>query len=370
MVASGGIGLVGIPSLAGTPDSDSLTLAPRLLSFLGGPNNGTYMFHPRQMETWRPSNVDDADIPVGLTHLTEESYALPLDRPTSMSYFLYRVDAATLIRECVDALPPWYFASPVQDTSDETYDIVMRLDRKYQERLRSLPSFFQLTIRDTESYRQLLKERPYLEWQRYLINLVLHTQLARLHQPFLIRGSREAKYEHSRVQCIHSAETVLDIRNKAMSDHGTGSFTYVLKHFLTAAIILAMDVCFNPDREQAPRRKQQVLYACRVLEEEMNNRPTAPDMSSSQLVVRSFQNAIKNLRGTLRKYVREDDLDGVAALSEPEESAIPAVEVPAPADEPGELLVDDLWNDFFTVGPTLNEADWDKFFTDMGANMG
>lgn len=41
-------------------------------------------------------------------------------------------------------------------------------------------------------------------------------------------------------------------------------------HFLTAAIILAMDVCFNPDKDQIPHRKQQVLRACRALDEDLN----------------------------------------------------------------------------------------------------
>jgi hypothetical protein len=40
------------------------------------------------------------------------------------------------------------------------------------------------------------------------------------------------------------------------------------------------------------------------------------------------------------------------------------------ADAPGELfLVDQLWDDFFTVGSTFNDTDWDAFFSDVGTNM-
>lgn len=386
------------------------------------------MLHPKQMETLHPSNVEDADIPAGITHLAEDSYNLPISVPTSMSYFLQRIKSATLVREIVDRLPPSFFASPAQESCDEVYDTIMSLDHKYQEQIDSLPPFFQLTISDEESYQAILKEKPYLEWQRYLINLILHTQLARLHRPFLIRGSRNSRYGHSRDQCLRSAETVIEIRNRAMSDHSTGSFTYVLQHFLNAAIILAMDVCFNPDRDQTPHRKQQVLRACRALEEELNAKllpsggSATEDVSSGQLMVRSFQNAVRSLRDTLRKQVREDESGGATASAARETvpstdsqarvathaiSTTPASGTSDPrkpkppqgergsmnstasrtqyqqaenmsaiseevtrTDAPNEsLFVDELWDDFFTVGSTFNETDWDTFFFDLGANM-
>jgi hypothetical protein len=393
------------------------------------------MLHPRQMETLHPSNVEDIDIPTGITHLSEDSYNLPLSSPTSMSYFLQRIQSATLVREIVDSLPPSYFSSPGRESSDEIYNTIMLLDRKYQQHIESLPPFFQLTIANTEACQLLLKERPNLEWQRYLINFVLHTQLARLHRPFLIRGSQKGKYEHSRLQCIRSAEIVIDIGNRAMSDQSTGSFTYILQHFLTAAIILAMDVCYNPDRHHASQRRQQVLRACRALEEELNAKVVRPgsgpagedSLSSGQLMVRSFQNAVQNLRATLRKQARGDESDIAIAMgplvrdtlsSTDDRSRIPTRRNPAkPGTETGHirgteephfsdsgintksmasqaqqhpmeniavnnedvgnadlgtnelLMVDELWNDFFTVGSNFNDTDWDTFFSDVGANM-
>jgi hypothetical protein len=387
------------------------------------------------METLLPSNVEDDDIPVGITHLGEDSYNLPISSPTSMSYFLQRIQSATLVREIVDALPPSYFSSPGRESSDEVYDTIMLLDRKYQQHIEALPSFFQLTIPNTEEYQLLLKERPYLEWQRYLLNFVLHTQLARLHRPFLIRGSQKGKYEHSRVQCLRSAEIVIEIGNRAMSDQSTGSFTYVLQHFLTAAIILAMDVCYNPDRDQAPERRQQVLRACRALEVELNakvvNSSSEPanedNLSTGQLMVRSFQNAVSNLRATLRKQAREDEPDGALATSVSDRGTLTSTDnrrrvtihtdstkpvagtrhirkypesyssdsgvnaesmVSHPPQQHVEivgfgnedltnagvasnelLMVDELWHDFFTVGSNFNDTDWDTFFSDVGANM-
>lgn len=382
------------------------------------------------METFHPSNVEDVDIPIGITHLTEESYNLPLSSPTTMSYFLYRIKYATLVREVVDSLPPSFFSSPGSASCDEVYGSITALNEKYQHFIKSLPPFFQLTIDDTESHEALLRERPYLEWQRYLINFVLHNQLARLHRPFLIRGSRQRKYEHSRFQCIRSAETVIEIRDRIMGDQGIGSFTYVLQHFLTAAIILAMDVCYNADKVRAPHRKQKVLRACRDLEEELNtklvpsNGEANEDMSAGQIMIQSFQNAVRNLRATLRKNVREDESDSTTAevvkdnvvladtqrriatrASKSEHNlsksnmtpsaqsinasnanpgqnevlpgqyqqtsnAVGIVEEANRTDVSGELMVDELWDEVFTFGSTFNDTDWDAFFSDFGANMG
>lgn len=434
-MAYGCIGLVR-PSLGRLSCVQPQVTPNRLLSFVGGHTEGTYMLHPRQMETHHPSNVEDVDIPTSITHLSEDSYNLPINTPTSISYFLQRIRSATLVREIVDSLPPSYFSSPGRESSDEVYDAIILLDRKYQRHIDSLPSFFQLTVLDNEAYHLLLQERPYLEWQRYLLNFVLHTQLARLHRPFLIRGSQKGKYEHSRLQCIRSAEIVIEIGNRAMNDQNTGSFTYILQHFLTAAIILAMDVCYNPGGDQAPERRQQVLRACRALEVELNAKVVRSDreaaiedhLSTGQLMVRSFQNAVSNLRATLRKHAREDGSSGAIAMgtldrgnltSTSDQRRVTAFSIPTepglgtrhvgksqelpsrdlgfnglstasqaqqPQIEPaalgnGEtananapsndlLMVDELWDDFFTMGSNFNDTDWDTFFSDVGANMG
>ncbi|KAL4759113.1 fungal specific transcription factor domain-containing protein [Aspergillus foveolatus] len=318
-----------------------------LLSYVPGPNEGTYTLHPRQMDIAHPSNIEDSNIPGGTTQVSEESYSLPLSSPTSMIYTLCRIQVATLAREVVDCLPPSFFASPGTECCDEIYDKIIALDQRYQQFLQSLPPFFQLTIQDHMSYQALLVEKPYLEWQRYLINFVVHTQLARLHRPFLIRGSMQRKYAHSRKQCISSAETVIEIRNHAMSNHSVGAFTFVLQHFLMAAIILAMDVCFNPGNTKIPlpQRKQYVLQACRALEVELNaktipaNGAAGESTSNSQLMFRSFRRAVQNLRGLLRKRMSEDDAGSAAtteALAQDESISCgkrPGMAYPAAADE-------------------------------------
>lgn len=392
------------------------------MSYNSGPNEGTYLLHPQQMETDHPSNVEDTDIPQGITFLREESYGLPLIKPTSMSYFIHRIQFATLAREVVDSLPVSFFSSPALESCVELYEKVQVMNQKYKRFIESLPPFFQLTIEDETAHAALIREMPPLEWQRYLIHFVLHTQLARLHRPFLIRGSRQPEYSESRLQCIQSAETVVYIRNRIMENHSVGSFTFVLQHFLNAAIILAMDACFNPDKVHAPRRKQEVLRACRALEHDLNaklvpaNGAPDEDISSGQAMVQSFQNAVRNLRSTLKNHIREDDTDNTNSSAQ-DKSALVLPGIPrqrrmatrskssmsksnvgnlppsqpftgtggygnaadkmpvigeeaADMDTPPDVVLDKLWDDLFSVGPAFNDADWDVFFSDLGATMG
>lgn len=209
-----------IPTFSGC--RDSAADSRRLLSYVGGHNEGTYMVRPRQMETFRPSNVEHVDIRSHITHATADSYSLLLSSPISMSNFLLQIESATLERQIVDRLPPSYFASLGKEICDDVHDSIISLDHKDQQYIESRPPpLLQLAIRDAESYQLLLNERPFLEWQRYLINFVLRTQLAWLHRVFLIRGSREAKYKQCRPQCVRSTEPVVEIRNRAMSDHST-----------------------------------------------------------------------------------------------------------------------------------------------------
>lgn len=403
------------------------------------------MIHPRQMETFHPSNVEDDEIPTGITHVSEGSYSLPLTSPTSITYFLYRIQAATLVREVIDSLPPSFLASPGTEGNDELYENILALDQKFQQFLTSLPPFFQLTIppHDSTDYQAFLREKPYLEWQRYLINFVIHTHRARLHRPFLIRGSMQLKYAYSRMQCIKSAETVIEIQKRTMSHQNIGAFTYVLQHFLMAAIILAMDVCFSPSNIRVSERKQEVLLACRELERELNAKTISSsgveneNVSTGQLMVKSFRKAVQSLRDILRKKINEGEPDGVAPLNAPgTQFSVSRDErrriVPSPAtheapsgrdhhminpfsttsnntypNEPivhdgsytdqsneqqgpiaqpstdagrdqtgfddaqpsGELMVDELWDEFFTVGSNFNDTDWDAFLLDVGDQM-
>lgn len=387
------------------------------------------MLHPRQIETFHPSNVEDEDIPTGITYTTEESYNKPLNTPTSITYFLIRLQVATLSREVTDLLTPTFCTSPEIDNSDEMYANILLLDQKYHQLLKSLPPFFQLANRmHPTAYSALIKAKPYLEAQRYLVAFVIHTNLARLHRRFLIRGSTQPKFAYSRMQCIQSAETVLEVRNLVFGNENVGSFTYIfLAHFFMAAVILAMDVCFNPNEIRVEQRKQDVLKACRVLEEELSAKmepesERSEGNSNGEMMLRAFQKAVLNLRGILRRTNGREKLqltevvagvtgvsgdnqevtqhiNGLAAIERHGRSSqdtttnngnspsqlgnyAPVNETSLlrdqaslpqpPGDEfhpTGEFASDDMWEEFFTVGPDFNSSDWDTFLIDLDEQM-
>jgi hypothetical protein len=389
------------------------------------------MLHPSQIETFHPSNVEDEDIPTGITFITEESYSKPLGTPTSITYFLCRLQVASLSREVTDLLTPTFCTSPEIDNSDEMYANIILLDQKYQQLLKSLPPFFHLTNRmDPATYINLIAEKPYLEPQRYLITFVIHTNLARLHRRFLIRGSTQPKFAYSRMQCIQSAETVLEVRSLVTGNESVGNFTYIfLAHFFMAAVILAMDVCFNPNEIRVEHRKKDVLRACRILEEELSAKmEPAEEMrydgeSDGRLMLRAFQKAVLNLRGLLRRtncrgrsqqvvYINgasraKQDVDLTAGQSTNRMSVMPhgpvnggqpettngeshppesgnyvtmresvrqeqAPHLLQPYNElqtTGDFASRDMWEEFFTIGPDFNSSDWDTFLIDLDEQM-
>ncbi|KAL4972733.1 hypothetical protein BDW66DRAFT_154440 [Aspergillus desertorum] len=365
-----------------------------LLSYVPGPNEGTYTLHPQQMETNHPSNVEDSDIPGGIIRVSEESYSLPLSSPTSMTYSLCRIQVATLVREVVDCLPPSFFVSPGTECCDEVYNKIITLDQKYQQFLRSLPPFFQLTVQDYANH-QGSSVRETVSGVAALPHQLRGSHAAGATRSFLIRGSMQHKFAYSRMQCIRSAETVIEIQNHAMSNHTVGAFTFVLQHFLMAAMISAMDVCFNPDNIHVPvpQRKQYVLQACRALEGELKAKTIPPNGEAnentynSQLMVRSFQRAVQSLCGLLRKRMNEDGTScrhiignqashttGTPSEDRRNHNATheqqrtygeqDAGELEGTHD-PSELTVDELLDEFFTVGSTLNDTGWDTFSLDV-----
>ncbi|KAL2219659.1 hypothetical protein M432DRAFT_545861 [Thermoascus aurantiacus ATCC 26904] len=388
-----------------------------LLANIGGPQEGTYMLHPLQMETRYPSNIEDDAIPTGITYSSEEKYDQPLSTPTSMTYFIFRIKLATLSREVVDHLPASYFSSRGADSSEDIYNTILLLDRKFQSFLKSLPPFFQLNCRKNND-DTLFCEKPYLDLQRSLLNFAIHTLLARLHRSFLIRGSSEPKFAYSRMQCIRSAETVLEIyRSRITKKTAFSRFFYVHHHVLMAAVALAMDFCFNPDEVRVEQRKADVLTACRLLEEDSRVHQSScgyPD----QGIAKGVQKAVQCLRVMLKKH-KDKEPDSFSSEDMPaeeikttagttikegaEQRASRKRQVPTHSgssvtvdtfQQPGEnspnqtdsgtlqsrrnnqepyqfqQQFDDLWNDFFSVAPTFDAPDWDNLLTDLDSHLG
>lgn len=259
----------------------------RLQSFHGSPQEGSYTFHPKHMNVNLPSNTDDEFITT--TGIQQE---FPLSVPTSMSAFIMRVKSSSLCREVIDTLPPVLLESTEPD-----YDTILELDAKFQTFLNDLPVYFKLDPASIEQSRDICKKRPTIAWQRISLHFGVHTRLCLLHRPYHLEGITNSKYAYSHKVCIQSAQTVLELR-RSMDELGpevglkAGRFLIVVHHVFFAALILAMDVSFNPHAPDAESRKTKVLAAYQTLEK---------SKQESNYLMEGIQKNLQTLMSTLQK---------------------------------------------------------------------
>lgn len=234
-----------------------------------------------------PSNTDDEFItPTGIQQ------EFPLSVPTSMSAFIMRVKSSSLCREVIDALP-----SVLLDSAEPDYDTILALDAKFQDFLNDLPVYFKLDPASIEQSREICKKRPTIAWQRISLHFSVHTRLCRLHRPYHLEGITNSKYAYSHKVCIQSAQTVLELR-RSMDEVGSevglkaGRFLTVVHHVFFAALILAMDVSFNPLAPDAEDRKTKVLAAYQTLEK---------SKQESNYLMEGIQKNLQTLMSTLQK---------------------------------------------------------------------
>lgn len=233
-------------------------LSRRLLGFLSGPQENTYLIHPDHMNVQKLANIDDT-IPD-----SEGNYSLPISTPTKMSYSLERLKLAEVCREIVDATAYEHLRG-----REISYDKVLELDRKLRQAY-DFPAYFRLDPISRHQYASLYRDRPAIAWQRCLLHQAYHSRLCRLHRQYLIRGARDPTYSYSHVVCLQSARKVLEMKRIMDEDEPTfmppSSVVWsVMHHVFMAAVILLMDVCFNWDDILAEKRKEEVLDACRLL---------------------------------------------------------------------------------------------------------
>ncbi|KAJ5390243.1 uncharacterized protein N7496_001311 [Penicillium cataractarum] len=337
-----------------------------LLAFHGSPHEGAYIFHPKHMNVNLPSNTDDEFITQ--TGIQQE---FPLSVPTSMSAFLMRVKSASLSREVIDALPSILLGSTEPD-----YDTILELDAKFQNLLNELPVHFKTDPASIEQSREICKKRPTIAWQRISVHFSIHTRLCRLHRPYHLEGITNPRYAYSHKVCIQSAQSVLELR-RSMDAIGievglkAGQFLTVMHHVFFAALILAMDVSFNPSAPDAEDRKAKVLVAYQALEK---------SKQESNYLLEGIQKNLQTLMSTLQKDVRttEDDQDSVL----PPTGLGPSARVQPSSTEimdgsvDGGTLINDLngegweqlWSEFVAVAPELDAPQWSSLLEDVDFN--
>ncbi|KAJ5988827.1 hypothetical protein N7481_004037 [Penicillium waksmanii] len=356
-----------------------------LLSFSGDPQEGAYTFQSKHMNVNLPSNTDDE-----LITASGVQQEFPLSVPTAMSAFFARVQGSELCRDVIDALP-----SIMLDSQECDYETILELDAKYQKHMDDLPFFFKLDTASIEQSRQICQERPYIAWQRVSIHFSLHTRLCRLHRPYHLEGITNPKYAYSHKSCIRSAQKVLELR-RSMDEIAVGiglspsRFWTVMHHVFFAALILAMDVSFNPHAPDAESRKTKVLAAYQTLEK---------SKQESNYLMEGIQKNLQTLMSTLHKTRPQTSGAGSSVV----QSGIFAETGQAPARlgesstthegggdgisvQPGSTMAVDegldlgmvndldqegweqLWSEFVAVAPELDVPQWSSLLEDVDFN--
>lgn len=335
-------------------------LISRLLGFLSGPQECTYLIHPDHMNVQEPANMDDEFTG------SDGNYALPMSTPTTMSFTLQRLKLAVACREMVDATAYEHLRG-----REVSYEKTLQLDRKIRQAYSEFPEFFRLDLSSRRRYAALYQERPAIAWQRLLLQQACHSRLCRLHRQYLIRGARDPAYSYSHIVCLQSARKVLE--TKRIMDNDEPRFTppssvvwSVMHHVFMAAVVLLMDVCFNWDDILAEKRKEEVLDACRML-------------SKAQQSSSTVREGIDAMMSVLQKHWKTGKQTGPLAASplihpmtlDPtmEASAVDAKQFvnARGAGDDNEKHLEDIWTEMLDSSGdlTFGTPDWTGLLTEL-----
>ena len=240
---------------------------------MSGSQCGTYAISPKQMTVEYPSNCNDSAIN------TRGDYALPLDQPTEMTYFIYRCKGSIVFREIVDAA----WDCGCAGVEELPFELVLQFDAKlnrlvtevegkYEKLIRNFPSYFDPSVRVQGGTNQKL---VLLARQRQMAHFGAHTRLSRLHRPFLLRGAQDPQFAYSRMVCLRSARKVIEIGKNMMASNDRIDcikIWTVNHHVFVSLTILVMDYCFNREEPRAKERKEEILECFRLLEDGQQQR--------------------------------------------------------------------------------------------------
>ncbi|KAJ6153732.1 hypothetical protein N7470_006691 [Penicillium chermesinum] len=223
---------------------------------VAGPQEGTYTINPQHMATELPGNIDDKNLSTDVPPVSRE-----LHQPTSMSFFLQRIEVAKLSRESVDLL------QNIGSSISSSYPLILRVTEKYTSLLSSLPPFFQSHNEDFSSQEVISRDRPYISRQRAILLYGLYSRLGRLHRPFMTLGITDKTFEISHQMGIHCAKMILELRNSMAEEDMClfGRSHSVDQHSFIALVLLSIDIIARPDQEGVEAQRSEIMNTCRTL---------------------------------------------------------------------------------------------------------
>lgn len=346
----------------------------RLLAFSGGPQEGTYIFQKKHMAVQYPSNMEDGTITTKFDP-DRAPYDLSCSVPTTMSASIARIKLAEICEEAVNQLP---FNG--LDSSELDYDIVLALDAKFQGYLRDLPSFFQLHPGEAQSSQFEPHGNSYISWQRLILHFSAHTRLCWLHRRFHLESSVNKRYAYSRDAGIRSARMVLELR-RLMDDAGPlvsinpCRLWSIMQHVFHAAVLLASDFSLYPTGPYATTRQQEVMAACRILEQ------SASEVNGTHRVVQKLRATLKErkLRSIPSATINPASLisrEHTPGGSVPAAGNSPVMQYksePSPVSSHSDGFspspLDKLWSEFVDAAPEMDLDLWTSLLDEIDGTL-
>ncbi|KAK4704674.1 hypothetical protein P7C70_g1528, partial [Phenoliferia sp. Uapishka_3] len=225
-------------------------------SLLSDATHRSYLLHPSQYNTARPTNLNHSDF-----SRTEWRTINPFPQAvyTDASFEIAQCNIAAQVRRALDLL--------VNGTQPFSYNRVLEQDREYKQVFENLPDIFSERSPPLESVRLL--------YQRALLHEGLYARTIRLHRPFLSRGYNPgSQFRFSTEQCVKAARLVIASNFNVLKISTSLWWTYTST--LGSAIVLFMDLFHTIDTDITDplmKEKKQVLVKASMI---FNTQVTSP----------------------------------------------------------------------------------------------
>lgn len=208
-----------------------------------------------------PKDCDDNEI--GLVEAYEPAI---VSQPTTMTFFLARVQLADLCRELTDTVP-----LETSKLMQIPYEHIIALDKRLENFIADLPFFFRLDIESRQGAKILETIYPKIPIMRHCIMTAAHSRRCRLHHKFLLRQSSDPRYGYSRHACLDSARAVLQVFKDPECENDNSSIKIarmgMAMHYThLALVVIVMDLCFNKLEGHEAERKKEVQAAFQMVE--------------------------------------------------------------------------------------------------------
>ena len=211
---------------------------------------GYYSILPSQFNTRMPLHINDDDLcPTTLKvnvhgHITER----PRSEFTMLSYTVHALEIADFARESIDLRGPLRQAQR-QEKTNECAKMPNHLNKKYENFVAGLPSYFRLGSTVGLTSTSLMAAIPV---QRWMLHQQLWSVFLRLH-----RASLSSQDGHASCQLL--AQNIISTQAQIQARCAVcGSLSTSETQLFNAAIVLLIDLLFSSKHKDADRSSAQL----------------------------------------------------------------------------------------------------------------